>query len=442
MANWLDKALGKQETTVEETVPYELTCVCGTGLSGLRQQRAKRVICAQCGEAHFILPANQYPTSDRVYFSRSEEAAAAPVDLDSTETDEIEFESLDAGSSDPPAGGSYGTPRKADESKGKSYKRLEPEVVPLPGLRQRTEPRRPKLPKPGPAIDKPAPEREFSRVELPDEDSEQARTRRRLAFVGGVFGLICIGMFVWVMRSQSRDRAEIRLTESIDRGLQALESGDFLTARRELGAALESMELLDADEKRITDTRRKWLEAYAATSLLDGSVIEVVEAAQRAAIDPADELSVERWRREFNVHFGDRWLLIDQSPLMTVPGVDGVSGTRLLYPWQLEDSTAEIHISGLSAQLRSLQGQGDASRIIFAGKMIDCRRESGATDAWVLELDPESAFLWVRFKSLVQLGLADAESVDVRRQIRIQAEVVGVDPPSETEGTASEERFQ
>ena len=54
MANWLDKARGKG-ASVRKDQPYSLQCECGSQMSGIRQERATRVICADCGEVHFVL---------------------------------------------------------------------------------------------------------------------------------------------------------------------------------------------------------------------------------------------------------------------------------------------------------------------------------------------------------------------------------------------------
>ncbi len=79
MANWLDKALGRKDSTTSiEVVPFDLRCECGSRLTGVRSDRAKRAICGQCGEAHFILPTNQYPESDRTYFAQQETNDASP----------------------------------------------------------------------------------------------------------------------------------------------------------------------------------------------------------------------------------------------------------------------------------------------------------------------------------------------------------------------------
>jgi hypothetical protein len=101
MANWLDKALGREKTSVQAE-PFELECECGTRLSGIRQERAKRVICPQCGDAHFILPVNPYPRTDRVFFSSPDgqlaDAKSASTSADFTGANSPDETSEDAAS--------------------------------------------------------------------------------------------------------------------------------------------------------------------------------------------------------------------------------------------------------------------------------------------------------------------------------------------------------
>ena len=68
MANWLEKALGREEAEPIQSMPFSLLCQCGFQVDGQRQERAKRVICKECGAGHFILPVNRYPTSERSFF--------------------------------------------------------------------------------------------------------------------------------------------------------------------------------------------------------------------------------------------------------------------------------------------------------------------------------------------------------------------------------------
>ena len=86
MGNWLDKARGRTSSTAH-IEPFELVCGCGTRLSGIRQERAKRVICPQCGDAHFVLAANPYPISQRVFFGPAADtkASVAPASVSEDE---------------------------------------------------------------------------------------------------------------------------------------------------------------------------------------------------------------------------------------------------------------------------------------------------------------------------------------------------------------------
>lgn len=45
--------------------PFEITCLCGQTLSGLRLEQAQKIRCSHCDRAHFILPLNRYPPPRR-----------------------------------------------------------------------------------------------------------------------------------------------------------------------------------------------------------------------------------------------------------------------------------------------------------------------------------------------------------------------------------------
>src|SRR5690554_4849654 len=62
MSRWLSKAsnaLGRGMPHEPET--FELECPCGATIRGVRRDDSQRVLCKDCGEAFFILPANVYP---------------------------------------------------------------------------------------------------------------------------------------------------------------------------------------------------------------------------------------------------------------------------------------------------------------------------------------------------------------------------------------------
>ncbi len=56
---------GSRRKPVVEEQPWQLTCLCGRRLSGLRTENEQVVTCEHCDRQHFVLPANPYPPPQR-----------------------------------------------------------------------------------------------------------------------------------------------------------------------------------------------------------------------------------------------------------------------------------------------------------------------------------------------------------------------------------------
>ena len=257
MANWLDKALGRKgSTTSIEIVPFEIQCECGSRLTGIRADRAKRAICAQCGEAHFILPVNQYPISERTYFAQQESNDASPNtargnqnsqaeqvsspadayviqtdDLSAAVTDDDDYEFLDDGPVELDVSNS-----RANDAAGDLLDFLNEPPEPATRSRKRRDslyeaPQGDQLnpvDDDGPPHDAARPGKsrrsgETSRparipsgkIEVRRSGADGGETRKRLiVVVAGIFVVIA-GMAFWAIRSQSVDQAEARLTTSL-----------------------------------------------------------------------------------------------------------------------------------------------------------------------------------------------------------------------------------
>lgn len=456
MANWLDKALGrKTETTAVPVVPFEVRCECGSRLTGMRGERARRAICAQCGEAHFILPTNQYPESDRTYFGdRVEEAEGIPSterpgpEADrSVQSDIYAIAEPDADTAiddDPKLAIDFDGDASAGADDDYEYLPDEDEAAddPLADLDQpvdepkRTkQPRRESLYEPPEAVSQTvrsdevhsrraarASRRKSRRdfppsgvIEVTPAASQWGETSRRVGIVMGILAGVAVAMAWWVIRNQAVEHAEARLAEAADKGTAALQSGEFVEARQQLQMALDALDVMGADDQQIAPLRRMWLEADAATRLLDGSLVEIVEATQESL-----GLSAEEWQRQFDVRFGDRWLLLDISPVETVQVVtrqdeddEGVAETRVVFPWSVNDRP--VQIAGIVPLVTGRQ-----SRVVLAGRLNGSEFDQDA-QAWVVRLSPSDSFLWTSFPTLVRLGFAFEADADLKRVLDEQA---------------------
>jgi len=396
MANWLDKALGRRSATIIKPVPFVRPCPCGKPLTGVRQERARRLICADCGEPHFILPVNRYPESERIHFQPLE-VGEFEASREYEQPPELDVEpemDLDAVVEDVP------TPAPTEEPKRTRVEALLDDWE--------SDDDEPSVPEPSRAI------------AVPSRQEERAGQRKKLLLVGTAFFVLVGAMVVWVVWDRRLETAEIHLQMARDAGLIALEAGDFVTARREFATSLEALRTLGITGERRNSVHDMWMESEAAVGLSNRGLLELVESANRTLSSG----TIEDWNSEFHAIFEDQWVLIDQSPLQTVPG-DANGGRRLELLWEVDD--LPVHIAGIERVVA--QTSGGAQRVVFAGQLAGCRRESSA---WVVELRPENAFLWRRFRSLVQLGFAFDEEQDVRDLIETQAElpdVTAVVPP-------------
>lgn len=468
MANWLDKALGRKDSATSiEVVPFEMRCECGSRLTGTRADRATRAICAQCGEAHFILPVNQYPESERTYFAQQEANDASPDKgraprtkqaerhLPPVDAYQIKSDDLSASTADVDDDYEFLDDPPAEDEVSESPASVAPDD-PLDFLEEPPEPRTrsrkrrdslyetPQSDQQIPveekksANDSARPEKSrrsggksrsanipSGMIEIRRPDTDGGETRKRLLFVvAGVFVLVA-GMAIWAIRRQAVDHAEAQLTTATDAGLDAFEVGNFAEARRQLQIALEALDTVGADEEQIAPIRRRWLEAEFATHLLDGTLIDIAEATR-----DGESLDREDWEKQFDVRFAGRWLLLDLSPVdlkqCAVKDADGevqATETRLVYPWPVDNKP--VQIAGVDSLVT-----GDRQRVVLAGRLANAEFDSDG-QAWVVRLDPDDSFLWTDFSVLVQLGFVAGEDDDLRDVLRAQQQDSSSQPDTE-----------
>lgn len=405
MASWLDKALGKRSETIVKPTPFMRKCPCGTNISGIRQDRARRMICSQCGEPHFILPVNLYPESERIHFKALELGEFEKQD---------EYDGSQMGpASDPEMAldmeDSVDEPSAPDRYSMQKLARDEDSVdEPLPQADY--------VP-PSDEFDLPDEEEEpIERIAVPSPREERAGQRHKLLLVGMTFFMLVGGMAVWALWDSGQENAELNLQTARDAGMIAMESGDFGEARRQFGVALEALDTLGVTGERRDSIQRLWQEADTILGLTNRSLDQLVSAAQTAL----SEVGEEEWAAEFKAIYSDAWIVVDQSPLQVVSR-GPTEGRRLELLWTLPDDpdSLPIHLAGVE-RILSQTSPGETQRIVFAGQLAGCRREA---DAWVIELNPDSAFLWRRMLSLEQLGLALDDDLDLQAVIHRQSQL-------------------
>lgn len=433
MANWLDKALGRKEAEPVKPVPFVKSCQCGSQTQGLRQERAKRVICAQCGTAHFILPVNPWPPSERTFFDANDQGVSTarvpkrkpPKESPVTQVDlDIDFETP-AGADDSAdlatdpemdlveqawsSGGDqseYADDDLSDDD-GDDYELsdsdAEIELNPTPVRRQKkkatSKPAAGPAPAPAPAAPA-APEQPVARrteslairLQLRSASDDRRGQRIRIAAVSVLIIGVLGALIAWNVRGRNRDRAEIAMREGRDIGEVALMNRDFATARKKLRAAVEAMELLGIEESTQAQARHLWLQAEAGFGMLDSTdVVEIAMTAEETA--PEDEEADDGdWQRRFRAQYFDRWLCIQLEPVDVLSGGEKF-GKRVVFP-----AAPVIHLVGVDGVLDE---QSDG-RLWFAGPVKSCQRDPLHESAWLVEFDASRVIACDGTESLVR----------------------------------------
>lgn len=359
------------------------------------------MICTQCGEPHFILPINFYPESERVHFKA--------LELGEFEKS-AEYES--------PQGGLASDSELALDMEDSVDEPLSIRRQSLQKLgRDEDSVDRP-LRKPAPPSDEfdlPDDDESPERIALPSPKQERAGQRQKLLIVGTSFFILVGAMVVWALWDRGQETAEVDLQTARDAGIIALESGDFGEARRQFTIALEALDTLAVAGERRDSIQRLWQETDTILGLTNNGLLKVVASARNTLSEGTEE----QWASEFRALYADSWIVIQQAPIQIASG--GPEGRRrleLLYIDPEDSSALPIYIEGVDAVLSQAQSVEGTSGIVFAGQLAGCRRD---VDAWVVELNPDTAFLWRRFRSLVQLGFVDDADFDTRRLVQTQA---------------------
>jgi hypothetical protein len=424
MASWLDKARGREPSSAE-TVPFQIECECGSQLSGLRNERAKRLICSQCGAAQFVLPINQYPQTERVHFRHSEESrpesgvdGADDLDLDPIEdelSDDEPSYGLSQTSSDDESSSSTRSSYSDDEFGDDDYEDIEADLqgdsaiagVDEKGWRAPLKKRSRQKSK--------TPEKKT--VSLPAPKSP----RRFLPVVLG-FVVITGGMILWLVVSQSREQAEIQLKKSMDTAEAKFFEGDYTQAYNALRDADEALQVLGVTDERADRVRVMMKHADASSHLLDGSIMKMVESASEILSESGDS----SWAKHFSINFEDRWFA------MQIPIPNSVEPrSRISYDWLVDGQP--ILMDGLGTIAAWAQTKGELKEMVFAARLKGCRKDPKAGDAWVVEFDPESAFLWTDETSLIRQKMIpvfdDQVATQMRNLVRRQLEIGEAPPP-------------
>lgn len=440
--DWLNRVQGWRERLqprrAAEPEPYELTCICGEPLQGVRRENSQRHICRHCGEALLVFPLDVYPPPKPPRRRRrSSPGRRRPVVIAATGPATAPAAPA-ADDASAPAGEKAMPPSSAAAQGGRGTQRARHVVT------ERTERRRAfpwyalnPLRWPGLllrilASALAAVLRWLARRCVAAGMRLAAGLRKQVTPLRLVFVAIALVVLLTVhfqSRRVARERAEIAFREAAEAGLESFSRGDFFTAAEQLQRALDALAVLDMDTPHAREVRIAAREAAAAARLLDGTLDEVIAAAERYR----GRGRLDEWPDFFRVNFAGQWLVFETTierivdaegkphfrvpPYTTEQGVDVVLELDLpifAVLWQAPDGSgvATEDVEGEETRLPGVNTPATPSgtkQVIFAAELSSCIRDESGT--WHLRFNAGTACLWVHADAYRRLlGLPDADA--------------------------------
>lgn len=389
MRNWLSKATGAfQREAVEVPQPFQISCECGQRHTGLRRARFQNIICKSCGASLFILPRDVYPAPPEPVVRESPKIPLR-VSEDAETEDELTVRSP---SEQPPkklfqpqGPGPLPKPRPTRRQKRKQEEQA---------ARQREQAALP--PPRGPSI--------FFRL---GNWSAQLLWHTWSGFVGFWTPLrsLFAGLAVALVLATGLMVAQVRTTQAEQlvrqhgaSGMKAVEDAEWATAAKDLQLAVVGLDRLRRDDPEAQEMRQYYRETNALFSLSDVTLFELIAAA-RPEIAKPDKLT---WENSFRSRFLGKWMVFEGEVKQTAPRAkDQPARFELQIPWVPGAPGERAVIQADFPVLESLLKEGPAT-VIFAGQLAACARQD---DAWRIELNPQTGFLWSHLETYRKLGL-------------------------------------
>lgn len=346
-------------------------------MEGVRRDGWQRILCKDCGETFFILPANPYPVPK----SRQEmrRPTRRPIDDDPTSA------SLPApASASPPA---ETATRETDRP------------------RRRTRASKPRG------------------IELPTKPTSGGRLQGPIRWVLLVAVAAIAATVYGVALRRSTERAGLMLRKSVAAGQAALDAGDFATASRHFQQASHAVKQLGRD-----DPEARWIHQMARESL----------AAGKLAAAPLFEIALEadeayrrdawrEWQQHFKLSYADTWIVL-QTELFRVTDLTGNTIYTLDYPLAVNGMPLE-----LAADLevfKRLPRDSEPRPVLVAAQLQGFERSESGPERWIVTLRPDTAFLWTDSRNLQAIGLGDDhehKENELRNLLSQQARFMGLE---------------
>lgn len=362
MPRWLSTASNalRGGETVDAPEPFELQCICGNPLQGLRGPRYQEVPCTRCGEHVFVLPRDPYP----------QPVKKAPKPKKT---------------------------KKAKEPKGtaKKTKTAAPAPPPQPAV----------LVKEGKLLNR----------------QKRGQGVKPVHLVISAVLLVTAATGYWLWHKRHVDALNLQLSESLAQAEAELAENNLTTAAekyRAASAALDGLAREDADAQRIRQFSR---ETTAGANLALISPFEIVQDAE------AHRGQQQAWDDRFQTNYAGRWLLIEA--LVIPPGLTKSGQFEVDYPLTVGEATVKL-VADLNV-FHEQFSENEARKAIFAAQLDSCLMSRSAEPAWIIELNPKSAFLWSSadmYRRVARFAADPEQAEQVDQLLRDQSALLEIEP--------------
>ena len=352
-------------------VPYEVPCVCGEPVTGMRRASWIEAECQTCLQSVFVLPANVYPSTPSVPSEILGGNFAARLKVVLAELfPKREKKAV------------------AEENIGKRGSAGEAAQVGVAAAA---------------AIPK---EKTRWRPSLPSVDIKGAVVRVLTPFRLLMLAMIAIVAMTgyWMTYQAAVETAHQAWLKSADEAQVLLDEKDFLQLETVLTAAVDAGRVLGKHDPEWRATLNLLQETRAINSIASGSLLVAFHRAyddENRLVDAAESLVSEQ---------AATGTFVFDSYLRPHPVTEGAFLMDL--PATPEQHPVEVTI--YIPQIKNLlQANGD-QRVLFAGRIHDVEAPAADTlDAWNLQLDPTSFVLLTRSGHCAEIGLAPDDNPDV-----------------------------
>ena len=363
----------------------------------MRMPRYQQVICKQCGEPLFVLPANVYP------------APPPPEPEPQVIGQSVDEDALREAAEDEPLRDAAGRRRRQPSGEADVLSELADESwkSTKPGKAEtRTEERKRKHDEREQERRKSKAKREKQREEreqnpLTKREPIHAKVKRFFSpfriIVVSIIGLV-IGTIAWQVHSRKVESARLTFDTSRKKAATLLEEQKFAEAESVLKEAAEAADLVGRDDVAANRVRRLSLEVQVLNELSPTSFYEAVNTATTAS--RADVTTILMTQLE------DRWIVFDT---FVVPDgkVEDQNRYAIDIPLLVNDILLNAFVVG--GELNKLKPGSGGVPAVFAAKIKGCSLGSADPTVLQVELDGASVRLWTDPKMFEALGFSADE---------------------------------